>query len=501
MPNGSMTQGIAEGDSGKLMLDIKAIREDPEGVRSALERRGQAYDLSHILSLDARRRSFISEVQALKAEQNVLSRRIGEMRRSGEDVEGAMAQVKALEERVTEGEGRLRAVEGELRAALLELPNLPHPSVPLGKGSEDNVEVRRWGEPPNFPFECKDHVVIGERLDIIDFKRASKVAGARFAIMKGLGASLERALLNFMLDIHTRRRGYTEVLTPFLVNPESMLGTGQLPKFEGDLFKVDGGAFYLVPTAEVPVTNIHRDEVLNERQLPVKYTAYSPCFRREAGSYGTETRGLIRQHQFDKVELVKFTTPESSYEELESLTGDAEEVLRRLELPFRVVTLCTADLGFAAAKTYDIEVWLPSQQAYREISSCSNFEDFQARRAGIRFKREEGKPEFVHTLNGSGLAIGRTVVAILENFQQEDGSVIIPEGLRPYMGGIAFISRGKGGAAPPRPERSAEANLKPSGKPAKHSTPSAESPDLKGTEEVLEWRDGREDEGDGLENR
>jgi seryl-tRNA synthetase len=442
------------------MLDIKAIREDPEGFRSALGRRGEAFDPSHVLELDTRRRALISEVQMAKAEQNALSRRIGEMKRSGEDAEAVMAQVKALEERVPEGEGRLRAVEAELRAALLEVPNVPHPSVPLGKGSEDNVEVRRWGEPPNFPFEPKDHVVIAERLDIIDFKRASKVAGARFALMKGPGAALERALLNFMLDIHTRRHGYTEVLPPFLVNPESLLGTGQLPKFEGDLFKVDGGAFYLVPTAEVPVTNIHRDEVLSERQLPLKYAAYSPCFRREAGSYGAETRGLIRQHQFDKVELVKFTTPESSYEELESLTNDAEEVLRRLEIPFRVVTLCTADLGFAAAKTYDIEVWLPSQKSYREISSCSNFEDFQARRAGIRFKREEGKPEFVHTLNGSGLAIGRTVVAILENFQQEDGGVIIPEGLRPYMGGNAVISRWKGAAVPPRPERPAEAELK-----------------------------------------
>ncbi len=489
MLNVSMRENF-EGRNSRSMLDIKAIREDPDGFQSALGRRGEGFDLSQVLALDARRRALISEIQTLKAKQKEISRTIaipptgvspvGEPPQP-EEVTGAIReQARALAAEVSDTEGKLRAVEEDLRSALLEISNLPHPSAPMGKSAEDNVEVRHWGDPPNFSFEPKDHVVIGERLDIIDFKRAAKMAGARFAVMKGLGAALERALLNFMLDMHTRRHGYTEVLPPFLVNAESMEGTGQLPKFEGDLFKVDGGAFYLVPTGEVPVTNIHREEILNERNLPVKYAAYTPCFRREAGSYGSETRGLIRQHQFNKVELVKFTTPESSHDELESLTNDAEEVLRRLELPFRVVTLCTADLGFAATKTYDIEVWLPSQKAYREISSCSNFEAFQARRAGIRFKREGGKPEFVHTLNGSGLAIGRTVVAILENFQQEDGSVIIPEGLRPYMGGAAVISRGKGSASPSRSGKPAEARQDPPRKPSRDATPSAKNPGAKG---------------------
>ena len=508
MLNVSMRENF-EGRNSRTMLDIKAIREDPDGFQSALGRRGEGFDLSQVLALGARRRELISEIQTLKVKQKEISRTMaapptesplvgeppvgespveeplsppageppaGEALVGGpappEEVTGAIReQARALAAEVSDAEGKLRAAEEDLRSALLEISNLPHPSVPMGKSAEDNVEVRRWGDPPSFSFEPKDHVVIGERLDIIDFKRAARMAGARFAVMKGLGAALERALLNFMLDMHTRRHGYTEVLPPFLVNPESMEGTGQLPKFEGDLFKVDGGSLYLVPTGEVPITNIHREEILNERHLPLKYTAYTPCFRREAGSYGSETRGLIRQHQFDKVELVKFTTPEGSYDELESLTNDAEEVLRRLEIPFRVVTLCTADLGFAAAKTYDVEVWLPSHKAYREISSCSNFEAFQARRAGIRFKREGGKPEFVHTLNGSGLAIGRTVVAILENFQQEDGSVIIPEGLRPYMGGAAVISRGKGSASPPRSGKPAEARQNPSRKSARDAAP------------------------------
>jgi seryl-tRNA synthetase len=334
----------------------------------------------------------------------------------------------------------LKKTDDDLAAILMTLPNVPHESVTCGKGSEDNPVIRVWGEKPQFTFTPRPHWEIGESLNILDFARGAKITGARFTLYRGLGARLERALINFMLDLHTGSHGYTEVLTPFMVNRESMTGTGQLPKFEEDLFKIDKMDYFLIPTAEVPVTNIHRDEILSEKDLPIYYVAYSPCFRAEAGSYGKDTRGLIRQHQFNKVELVKFAKPESSYEELDKLTLNAEEVLKRLKIPYRTVSLCTADLGFSSAKTYDLEAWLPGQDVYREISSCSNFEEFQARRASIRFRREEsGKVEFVHTLNGSGLAVGRTLVAILENYQQADGSVVIPEALRTYMGGVDRI--------------------------------------------------------------
>ncbi|RLA97197.1 MAG: serine--tRNA ligase, partial [Deltaproteobacteria bacterium] len=370
------------------------------------------------------------------------SEEISRRKRQGEDAQELIAEMRALSQELKEMEAQLREKEEELRKLLLTVPNIPHSSVPVGEDSEENVEVRKWGEPPSFPFTPRPHWEVGEELGILDFQRGAKLAGARFVLYRGLGALLERALINFMLDLHIKEHGYKEVLPPFIVNRNSMIGTGQLPKFEEDLFKIEGMEYYLIPTAEVPVTNIHRDEILEEEDLPLRYVSYTPCFRKEAGSYGKDTRGIVRQHQFNKVELVKFAHPETSYEELETLLQDAEEVLRRLGIHYRVVTLCTGDLGFAASKTYDIEVWLPSQEEYKEISSCSNFEDFQARRANIRFRRRGKKgTEFVHTLNGSGLAVGRTVVAILENYQQEDGSVLIPEALRPYMGGIERISR------------------------------------------------------------
>jgi seryl-tRNA synthetase len=348
--------------------------------------------------------------------------------------------MKGVSEEIRKIEGDITCIENGERDILLVLPNLPHESVPEGTNEKENIEVRRWGDPPKLTFEPKPHWQIGEDLEIIDFQRASNIAGARFALLKGAGALLERALINFMLDLHTREHGYTEVLPPFMVNKKAMTGTGQLPKFEDELFKMERDGYYLIPTAEVPVTNIHQGEILQADSLPIYYTAYTPCFRREAGSYGKDTRGLIRQHQFNKVELVKFCRPEDSYDELEKLTNDAEDVLRRLGLPYRVVTLCSGDMGFAAAKTYDIEVWLPGQDTFREISSCSNFEDFQARRADIRYKSAKGGTEYVHTLNGSGLAVGRTLVAILENYQQEDGTVVVPEALRPYMGGLERIT-------------------------------------------------------------
>jgi seryl-tRNA synthetase len=349
--------------------------------------------------------------------------------------------VEEVSETIRKGEGPLAEIEACFEKFMLTVPNLPEPNVPVGRSAAENREVRRWGNPPNFDFPAKNHWDIGEELEVLDFTRAAKIAGARFVLYKDAGARLERALINFMLDLHTQKHGYREVLPPFLVNRDAMTGTGQLPKFEEDLFRVSEPDFFLIPTAEVPVTNIHREEMLEREQLPIRYVAYTPCFRREAGSYGQDVRGLIRQHQFNKVELVKFTEPEHSYEELEKLVTDAETVLQQLQLPYRMVELCTGDLGFAAAKTYDLEVWLPGQSAYREISSCSNFEDFQARRAQIRYRREtKGKPIFVHTLNGSGLAVGRTLVAVLENYQQKDGSVVIPEVLRPYMGGLERIS-------------------------------------------------------------
>jgi seryl-tRNA synthetase len=404
--------------------------------------RGDSLDLSPFNALEQERRELIQEVEALRNKRNQVSDEISTIKQKKGDAGDLITQMRGVSERIKGIEDVLKEKEEKLQAFLLVIPNIPHASVPVGKSEADNKEVRRWGAPPAFTFEPKPHWDIGEDLDILDFKAGAKLAGARFTLYKDLGARLERALINFMLDLHTNEHGYLEVLPPFMVNREAMIGTGQLPKFAEDLFKIEGMDYFLIPTAEVPVTNIHREETLDEGDLPLYYCAYTPCFRKEAGSYGKDTRGIIRQHQFNKVELVKFTTPETSYDELEKLLTDAEEVLRRLDIHYRVVSLCTGDLGFAASKTYDIEVWLPSQGTYKEISSCSNFEAFQARRASIRFRREGKKgTELVHTLNGSGLAVGRTVVAILENYQQEDGSVVIPKPLRQYMGGVDRIER------------------------------------------------------------
>jgi seryl-tRNA synthetase len=426
------------------MLDLRFVREKTDTVKAALSRRGITIDLTEFLALDARRRAAQQEIETLRRRRNEVSEEIGRLKKAGQSAEDKVAEMRAEGDQIAALENSTREIEEAQRNILLTTPNLPHDSVPDGKDENDNQEIRRWslqgGEPPPFSFEPKPHWDLAEYLDIIDFDRAAKITGARFALSKGMGAQLERALINFMLDLHTREHGYLEVLPPFMVNRTSMTATGQLPKFEEELFKVENGTYFLIPTAEVPVTNIHRDEVLPEEKLPLLYTAYTPCFRREAGSYGKDTRGLIRQHQFNKVELVKFSRPQDSYEELEKLTRNAEEVLKRLGLAYRVIVLCTGDMGFSAAKTYDIEVWLPAQNKYREISSCSNFEDFQARRGNIRYKPKGGKKtELVHTLNGSGLAVGRTVVAILENFQQLDGSVVIPDVLRPYMGGAERI--------------------------------------------------------------
>jgi seryl-tRNA synthetase len=422
------------------MLDIRFIREKREVVQEMLRRRGSDLQFEPILELDERRRKMLQEVESLKHERKVDSDRIAEMKRQDQDATETIVRLREVSQRIKDLDHELSEVEAEFQRALLLIPNIPHESVPLGRSSEDNPVGKRWGEIPTFAFTPKPHWEIGEALSILDFERAARMTGARFALYWGMGARLERALITFMLDLHTGRHGYQEVLPPFMVNSAAMTGTGQLPKFKDDLFKLDGWDFYLVPTAEVPVTNIHQDEVLEEDRLPIKYTAYTPCFRSEAGSYGKDTRGLIRQHQFNKVELVKFATPERSYEELETLLLDAEEVLQELGLPYRVVTLCTGDMGFAAAKTYDIEVWLPGLGVFREISSCSNFEDFQARRANIRYRpRGKTKTAFVHTLNGSGLAVGRTLVAILENYQQADGCVTVPPVLRPYMGGSEVI--------------------------------------------------------------
>jgi len=422
------------------MLDLKFVRENMDLVEGALRRRRTAVDLSGFEELDRARRETLASVEKLRAERNAASEEIGRLRREKKDASALMERMKEVSAAIREGEEGFPGIERRMEEVLLSLPNLPDPSVPDGEGEEDNPTVRTWGDPPVFSFPVRDHVDIGTGLDILDFDRAAKIAGARFCLLKGAGALMERALINLMLDVHTREHGYTEVLPPFLANTASFIGTGQLPKFEEDLFRVAGTDYYLIPTAEVPVTNIVRDEILPANTLPMKMTAYTPCFRAEAGSHGKDVRGMIRQHQFNKVELVKICRPEESMAELESLTADAEEILRRISLPYRVVTLCTADLGFSAAKTYDIEVWLPSQGRYREISSCSNFADFQARRAKIRFRDgAKGKVRLAHTLNGSGLAVGRTVVAILENFQQEDGSVLIPEALRPYMGGMERI--------------------------------------------------------------
>ena len=416
------------------MLDAKFVRENIEAVKLSLQKRGTDISLDEFVRLEELRLKLIRESEELRNRRNIVSEEIGRLKREKKDAESLMPEMKGVAERIKEIDEKLKGVEQGGADFLLNVPNIPHVSVPVGKNEVENLEVRKWGEPRKFNFFPLNHWDIGEKLGIIDFETGAKIAGARFTLMKGAGARLERALMNFMLDLHTSK-GYTEVFPPLLVNRESMTGTGQLPKFEMDLFRVADPEFYLIPTAEVPVTNIHREEILREEQLPLYYTAHTPCFRREAGSYGKDVRGLIRQHQFNKVELVKFSRPEDSYAELESLTADAESILKLLGLPYRVVLLCTGDMGFSSAKTYDIEVWLPGQDRYREISSCSNFEDFQARRANIRFKREGKKgTEYVHTLNGSGLAIGRTVVAILENYQNADGSVIVPDVLQKYMG-------------------------------------------------------------------
>jgi seryl-tRNA synthetase len=422
------------------MLDLKFIRSHLDEVKQALINRGQEFLLDDFDSLDEMRRLLLGEVEARRQERNALSEEVGQLKKAKQDATPQMERVREINQELKELEQDLQGKEALVNDFLLNLPNLPHTSVPVGASAESNPVVRKWGEPPLFDFPPKPHWEVGELLGILDFETAAKITGSRFSLLKGPASRLERALINFMLDLHTQQHGYLEVWPPFMINATSALATGQLPKFKEDLFKLEGWDYYLAPTAEVPVTNIHRDEILSEEQLPLYYTAYTPCFRSEAGSYGKDVRGLIRQHQFDKVELVKFTTPESSYEELEKLLANAEKVLQELELPYQVVVLCTGDMGFAAAKTYDIEVWLPGQATYREISSCSNFEAFQARRANIRFRRANAKgTELVHTLNGSGLAVGRTLVAILENYQQADGSVVIPDKLRPYMGGMEVI--------------------------------------------------------------
>ena len=417
------------------MLDIKRIREDFEGVKKAVEFRGKGdFGLENVKKYDEERRSLLAEVEAMKNRQNTVSREIPKLKKEGKDTTEIMAEMKKLSGEIKEMDGRLSQIEENLRIALLNVPNTPYKDVQYGEDDSANVELRRFEEPTAFDFEPKAHWDIGEDLGILDFERAAKISGARFTVYKGLGARLERSVIQFMLDLHTIDQDYVEILPPFMVNRAAMTGTGQLPKFEEDMFYIPQKDFFLIPTAEVPVTNLRAGEIMDEEELPVYYTAYTPCFRAEAGSAGRDTRGLIRQHQFNKVELVKFVKPETSYDELEALTADAEEVLKQLNIPYRVVRLSSGDLGFSSAMTYDIEVWMPSYGRYVEISSCSNFEDFQARRANIRFRRGKGKPEFVHTLNGSGLAVGRTVAAILENYQQADGSVVIPEVLRKYMG-------------------------------------------------------------------
>ncbi len=418
------------------MLDIKRIREDFDGVKKAVESRGKGdFGIDKVREYDVERRKLLAEVEQMKNQQSTSSRQIPVLKKEGKDTTELMAEMKQLSEKIKVLDGQVSEVEAKLRDALLNIPNTPYKDVQEGADDSDNVELRKWGEPRTFDFDEKAHWDIGTDLDILDFERATKIAGTRFTVYKGLGARLERAVINFMLNLHTEEHGFTEILPPFMVNRDAMIGTGQLPKFEDDMFHVPAKDFFLIPTAEVPVTNLRMNEIIDEAELPIYYTAYTPCFRKEAGSAGRDTRGLIRQHQFNKVEMVKFVKPETSYDELESLTAAAEDVLQKLEIPYRVVRLSTGDLGFSSAMTYDIEVWMPSFGRYVEISSCSNFENFQARRGNIRFRpAEKGKPEFVHTLNGSGLAVGRTVAAILENYQQADGSVVIPEALRGFMG-------------------------------------------------------------------
>ncbi|MGD7025120.1 serine--tRNA ligase [Rossellomorea vietnamensis] len=423
------------------MLDIRYLRANFEEVKNRLQDRGEDLsDFEKFEELDVKRRELLVETENLKSKRNEVSQRIAEMKKEKQNADDLIVEMREVGGLIKKLDEELKEVEGSLDHLMLSIPNIPHESVPVGAEEEDNVEARKWGEVPTFDFEPKPHWDLATDSGILDFERASKVTGSRFVFYKGLGARLERALINFMMDLHMDEHGYEEMLPPYMVNRESMTGTGQLPKFEEDAFLIESEDYYLVPTAEVPVTNYHRDEILTNDQLPIAYTAFSACFRSEAGSAGRDTRGLIRQHQFNKVELVRFVRPEDSYDELEKLTGHAEKVLQLLNLPYRVMSMCTADLGFTAAKKYDIEVWIPSYETYREISSCSNFEAFQARRANIRFRREPGaKPEHVHTLNGSGLALGRTVAAILENYQQADGSIVIPEVLRPYMRGAEVI--------------------------------------------------------------
>jgi seryl-tRNA synthetase len=420
------------------MIDPRIIREKPEIVYESLKKRGVEFDIEALLNIDEKRRKLIQETEKMKNEKNELSDEIARLKKGGFDPSDKIEHLRMLGKTIENIEQQLRVIEKKWEDRLLMMPNIPHSTVPVGRGDEENKVVRVWGEKPAFDFQPLAHWDIGEKLDILDFKRAAKITGSRFTLYKSLGALLERALINFMLDLHTKE-GYIEVLPPFMVNRETMTGTGQLPKFEEELFKLEGLDYFLIPTAEVPVTNIHRDEILREDELPLKYVSYTPCFRKEAGAHGKDTRGLTRQHQFNKVEIVKFAHPEKSYQELEGLLQDAENVLKQLRIHYRVSMLCTGDLGFSASKTYDIEVWLPGQNIYREISSCSNFESFQARRAKIRYRKTGGKIDFVHTLNGSGLAVGRTVMAIMENFQKSDGSITIPEVLRPYMHGISQI--------------------------------------------------------------
>ena len=423
------------------MLDLKLIRSEPAQVKDALKKRGQdVNNIDYILEIDGKRRKIIFDSTALKQERNEVSEEIARMKKEKKDAQAKIEAMREVSARIKEMDTEIKSIEQEIQNILLEIPNMVDDSVPVGAGEESNQEVRRWGKPREFDFEPKAHWDLGEKLDILDFERGAKISAARFTVLKNEGARLERALINFMLDIHTKEHNYQEILPPFLVNAQTMVGTGQLPKFENDLFKTSD-ELYLIPTAEVPLTNLHQGEILSESSLPLYYTAYSACFRREAGSYGKDIRGLIRQHQFDKVELVKISKPADSFSELEKMTQNAEVILQRLELPYRVVVLSTGDIGFSAAKTYDLEVWLPYQEKYREISSCSNCTDFQARRANIRYREEEsGKVNFVHTLNGSGIAVGRTMVAIIENFQEKDGTIIIPDALRPYMNGLQKIT-------------------------------------------------------------
>jgi len=427
---------------GIVMLEIKFVRQNLPEIQKALTNRGETVDFDSFKACDAKRREILLEIENLRHRRNVVSEQIAEMKKKGENTDSIVLEMREVSSKIKILDNALAENDEIINEILLGLPNLPHESVTVGKDESDNPVVKQFGEPPAFDFEPRPHWDIGKNLKILDFDRASSITGARFPLYFGAGARLERALINFMIDIHTTEHGYIEILPPFIVNRSSMTHTGQLPKFEEDLFKLEGWDYFLIPTAEVPVTNIHRDEILDEDELPILYTACTPCFRSEAGSYGKDTRGLIRQHQFNKVELVKFAKPETSYDELEMLLNDAETILKRLELPYQVVSLCTGDLGFSASKTYDIEIWMPAQDVYREISSCSNFESFQARRGNIRFRRKGKKgTELIHTLNGSGLAVGRTVAAILENCQQVDGSVILPKALRSYMGGMESITQ------------------------------------------------------------